>query len=186
MTGFGWAICYSRRWVKAIDEKDRPDGGSSMNSKHEAIINRFGAAVAELHERQVWAAKRRLEQMASPETDHNRVMSNYYSRMDRDQLLIAWAQTSIEDVLHDFFFLFAENEDFKLVLEAEDGTRINLADAVDEMQAFPLEWIERKSDAGLEISRQLEFLEENLPRETDQERRARTIRERAQRSDDQA
>jgi hypothetical protein len=149
-----------------------------MDPKHKAVIERFGTAIATLHDDRIIAIRRRMAEIASPQTEHDRAVSEYYARMEHETLMVALAQNAIEALLHDFFFLLAENEQFKLILEADDGTQINLADAVDVLQSFPFDWIEEKSGAGLESSRLVAFLSEKLNLgETPQERRARLLRE---------
>ena len=158
-----------------------------QSSPESEIIARFGSAIGQLHQDRVTSIERLLKTISAPESEYEHTIAAYYTPMDRDRLVVAIAQGAIEGILHDLFFLFDEQEDFKLVLQAADGTQVNLADAVDEIKAFPFDWIEEKSKAGFEIGRKVDFIQENLPRETDQERRARLIRERAQaRSNDQS
>ena len=152
------------------------------------IIARFGSEIGRLHELRVDRIRSTLQIMAAPESKHDGAIAAYYNPMDRDQLVVAIAQRAIEGILHDVFFLFDESEEFKIVLQARDGTQVNLADAVDVIQAFPFDWIERRSSAGLEINREGEFITEKLNlRETRQERRVRILREKEQaRSNDQS
>ena len=98
--------------------------------------------------------------------------------MDRDQLIIALSQSAIEGVFHDLFFLFDEHEEFKLMLKRGDGSEIDLAQAVDVIQAFPMSWFEKASSAGHEGGRRVAFLSEKLNLgETRQDRRARILAE---------
>jgi hypothetical protein len=147
-------------------------------SSDKELIAKFGAAIAKLHEDRVDAIKRTLAKIASPQSDHDHAYADYYGAMDRNELIVALGQRSIEGLLHDLFFLFDENEEFKLILRNADGNEIDLAQTVDVIQAFPLDWIEEKSNAGYETGRLTKSLSEKLNLgETRQARRARILDE---------
>jgi hypothetical protein len=140
------------------------------------LIERFGEAIVQVHERNVRSITQSVEKIGNPQTERDHVIAAYYRDMDRDKLIVSLAQTAIEGTLHDFLFLFAENEEFKLILETEDGERVDLAREVDVIQAFPFDWIETKSCHGLETGRLTEFLIDKLNlNETRQQRRARIL-----------
>jgi hypothetical protein len=143
------------------------------------LIAKFGTELAKIHGGHVADVKRQLEKIANPNSEYEHAVADYYRGFSRDQLIVTLAQSAIEGVLHDLFFLFDEHEEFKLVLKHEDGSEIDLARAVDVIQAFPMDWFEKASSAGHETGRFLEFLSKRLPEETRQERRARILAEKA-------
>jgi len=142
----------------------------------DSVVDDFGKAIALIHERTVRQVQRTLEKLDDPKTDHDRAIAAYYSDMTRDRLIVSLAQKAIEGTLHDLFFLFSENEEFKLTLKTEAGREIDLAREIDVIQAFPDSWIKQQSSAGSETSRQTEFMVDKLNlSESRQERRARIL-----------
>lgn len=133
------------------------------NGSHDReLIAKFGRAIAKVHERQVEGVRLALRKIFDPHSEHDHAFAAYFGGMDRDRLILAQAQRAIEGTLHDLFFLFEDSEEYKLVLKRQDGSEIDLAQAVDVIQAFPMEWYEKASSAGDEGARLMEVLTEEL------------------------
>lgn len=130
-----------------------------MNDEQErkTLLEGFGKAVARIHERQSRNALRDFLAIDNPKNDNDVAMSKYYSDMPPEEVVAKICQHSIEGVLHDLFFLFEENENWKLILKTESGSEIDLAAEYEELRAKPLDWVEDWSAQGLEGGRQVKF-----------------------------